>query len=45
MVAAIWYFGDKTISRDSVQKGPVSFVVIKDGNANAKIVHTHFANY
>ena len=45
MVAAIWYFGDKNIVKDSVSNGPVTFIFIKDKQDNVKIVHTHFANY
>ena len=45
MVAGIWYFGDKTMAKDSVQNGPVTFILEKDKNGLAKIAHTHFANY
>ena len=45
MVAAIWYFGDKNIVKDSVSNGPVTFIFIKDKQDNVKIAHTHFANY
>ncbi len=45
MVGAIWYFGDKAISKDSVQQGPVTFVLKRNPNNQVRIVHTHFANY
>ncbi len=45
MVAALWYFGDKNIVKDSVANGPVTFILINDKQDNVKIVHTHFANY
>lgn len=45
VVDAIWYFGDKQLPRDSVQKGPCTFVIIKDEDALAKIAHVHFGNY
>ena len=44
-VEAIWYFGDRSLPQDSVQNGPVTFVVIKDKEGKAKIAHTHFGNY
>ncbi len=45
MVGAVWYFGNKTLPKDSISKGPVTFVLTKDKNGLAKIAHTHFANY
>jgi hypothetical protein len=45
VVDAIWYFGDQQKSRDSVQQGPCTFVIIKDENQQAKIAHVHFGNY
>lgn len=45
MVGAVWYFGDRSMPKDSVQNGPVSFVVLKNKAGVAKIAHTHFANY
>ena len=45
MVAAIWYFGDRNAVKNSVSKGPVTFILINDKQGNTKIVHTHFANY
>ncbi|MEQ8362928.1 MAG: hypothetical protein RH948_08675 [Cyclobacteriaceae bacterium] len=45
VVGAIWYFGDKSMPKDSVQNGPVSFVVLRNKAGMVKIAHTHFANY
>ncbi len=45
VVTAIWYFGDKSAPRDSIQNGPVTFVLVRDDNDQVKIGHTHFANY
>ena len=45
VVSAIWYFGDKTQPKDSIQRGPVTFVLLKDKDQQVKIGHTHFANY
>ncbi|WP_347924397.1 hypothetical protein [Pontimicrobium sp. SW4] len=45
MVGGIWYFGDRSLPKDSISKGPVTFVLIKDENGATKIAHTHFANY
>jgi len=45
MVGGIWYFGDKSQPKDSIANGPVTFVLTKDKNGTAKIMHTHFANY
>lgn len=44
-VGATWYFGDESIPKDSVQNGPVTFVIIKDSKGEPRIAHTHFANY
>jgi hypothetical protein len=43
--SGIWYFGDKNMPKDKVQKGPVTFVIVRDKNDKLKIAHTHFANY
>ncbi|WP_074410385.1 MULTISPECIES: hypothetical protein [Aquimarina] len=45
MVAAVWYFGDRNAVKDSISKGPVTFILSNDKQGNAKIIHTHFANY
>ncbi len=45
VVDAVWYFGDRTIPKDSVQNGPVTFVMVVDQKDQLKIAHTHFANY
>lgn len=45
VVGAIWYFGDRTLPKDSVQNGPVSFVLLRNNEGVVKIAHTHFANY
>jgi len=45
VVGGIWYFGDRSMPKDSVQNGPVSFVILRDKEGKAKIAHTHFANY
>jgi ketosteroid isomerase-like protein len=45
VVGGIWYFGDKSMPKDSVQNGPVSFVMLRDSKGVLKIAHTHFANY
>jgi len=45
MVGGIWYFGDKSHPKDSIAKGPVTFVLTKDQKGAVKIMHTHFANY
>jgi hypothetical protein len=43
-VTAVWFFGDRTAPRDSVQRGPVTFVYAHiDGNW--LIAHVQFANY
>jgi len=45
LVGGIWYFGDRSLPKDSVSYGPVTFILIRDKEGTAKIVHTHFANY
>jgi len=45
VVGAIWFFGDKLADKDSVQQGPVTFVLIENEMGDARIIHTHFANY
>ena len=45
VVEAIWYFGDKMLPKDSVQQGPVTFVMIKNKEDQVRIAHTHFGNY
>jgi hypothetical protein len=45
VVGAVWYFGDRTMPKDSVQNGPVSFVILRNNVGAVKIAHTHFANY
>ncbi len=45
MVGGVWYFGDKSLPKDSISKGPVTFVLIKNKEGDTKIAHTHFANY
>ncbi len=45
VVAGIWYFGDRSAPKDSIQNGPVSFIILQDKEGKAKIAHTHFANY
>jgi ketosteroid isomerase-like protein len=44
MVAATWYNGDKTAARDSVQHGPVTFVLLRNEEGEVRISHAHFAN-
>ena len=45
IVTATWYFGERSSPKDSIQNGPVTFVLIKDEQKEVKIAHTHFANY
>lgn len=45
MVAGIWYFGDRSVPKEEVQKGPVTFVLTQNAKGQLKITHTHFANY
>ena len=45
MVGGVWYFGDKSAVKDSVPKGPVTFVLKKNDKNQLRIIHTHFANY
>ena len=45
LVGAVWFFGDQLVDEDSVQKGPVTFVLIKNEMGEARIIHAHFANY
>jgi len=45
MVGASWFFGEKLVDKDSVQNGPVTFLLIKNEMGDARIIHTHFANY
>lgn len=45
VVDAIWYFGDKSMPKDSVQNGPVTFMMQRNGKGMLRISHTHFANY
>lgn len=41
---AVWFFGDRTAPRDSVQRGPVTFVyALADGEW--RIAHVQFGNY
>ena len=43
-VTAVWFFGDRTAPRDSVQRGPVTLVYARiDGSW--RIAHAQFANY
>jgi hypothetical protein len=44
IVAATWFNGDKTAARDSLQHGPVTFVLLRDVQGAVKISHAHFAN-
>lgn len=44
-IEAIWYFGDKSLPKDSIQNGPVTFVIFKNKDGSARIAHTHFSNY
>jgi len=44
LVAATWYNGDKMAPGDSVQHGPVTFVLLRDEEGAVKIAHAHFAN-
>ena len=43
-VTAVWFFGDRTAPRDSVQRGPVTFVYTHIGG-RWRIAHVQFANY
>ena len=45
IVTATWFFGDKSAPRDSIQRGPVTFVLLRDDEDSVKIGRTHFANY
>ncbi len=44
IVAATWFNGDKAADRDSLQHGPVTFVLLRDEQGAVKISHAHFAN-
>jgi len=44
VVAATWFNGDKAAARDSLQHGPVTFVLLRDEQGAVKISHAHFAN-
>ena len=43
LVTAFWYFDRDVAGPGPVQKGPVTFVFVRDGDA-WRIVHAHFAN-
>ena len=45
VVEAVWYFGDETAAKATVQNGPVSFVLVRNKTGEVRIAHTHFANY
>ena len=43
-VTAVWFFGDRAAPRDSIQRGPVTFVYTWDVAA-WRIAHVQFGNY
>jgi uncharacterized protein (DUF1330 family) len=49
VVTAVWYFGDRAASRDSIQRGPMTAVYVRVGNnsdhASYRIGHMHFSEY
>lgn len=45
VAGGVWYFGDKEVAKDSVSKGPVTFVFLRNDEGEVRIIHTHFANY
>lgn len=45
LVAGIWYFGDRSDTTTVPDRGPVSFILIKNQENKTKIIHCHFANY
>jgi ketosteroid isomerase-like protein len=44
VVAGIWYFQRASADEDSVQKGPFTFVCVKQGK-NWRLAHLNFATY
>ncbi len=44
VVTAIWYFGDRTALRDSVQRGPMTAVYVRTDDGY-RIGHMHFSEY
>ncbi len=45
VVTAIWYFGDRTAPRDSIQRGPMTAVYVRVGDDSYRIGHMHFSEY
>jgi len=49
VVTAVWYFGDRTAPRDSIQHGPMTAVYVRVGNdeynSSYRIGHMHFSEY
>ena len=44
VVTAVWFFGDRAVSRDSIQRGPVTFVYVYRDD-RYRIAHVQFGNY
>ena len=44
VVTARWFFGDRSVERDSISQGPMTAVYTLDGDGY-KIAHMHFATY
>lgn len=44
VATAMWYFGDRTAPRDSVQRGPMTAVFVRD-HGELRIAHMHFGEY
>ena len=44
VVTAVWFFGDRAVPADSVQRGPMTMVYVHAGDGY-RIAHMHFANY
>ncbi len=44
VVTATWFFGDRSASADSLQRGPMTAVYVWTGDGY-RIAHMHFAEY
>lgn len=44
VVTGIWFFGDRSQDRETIQRGPMTLVYVLKGN-DYRLAHLHFANY
>ena len=44
IVTGLWYFGDRLVPQDQVQRGPFTFVYVQQGE-EYRLAHLNFGNY